>query len=187
MNKSEKRYFFIAEILLVIVAILITPWIVHQLTHTKTHLIKECVFCSEKVLKKQVLYEGEKVLVLSNFRPLIIGQTLIITKRHVVRFNEITSEENEELRQTINKVERAFKEVFGTDEYLLALQNGPKAGQTVSHVHYHLIPRVEQNVITKLKLWWSMLTNTEFLSRPLSDEELEKAYQPLKEALNKPD
>ena len=184
-NQIIKRNQLIIEIVLVAIALAITPWIIQNLINQEESIVKECAFCSDEVLKRQTLYEGEKTLVLSNYRPLLPGHSLVLPKRHIARFEELTAEENEELRLTMNKVQRAFEEVYGTDEYLLVLQNGPKAGQTVAHLHFHMIPRVEMNILTKAKLWFTMLGNTPLLTAPLNEKQLAEAYAPLKAALNK--
>lgn len=183
MNSQKKRYFLNFEALLVAIALLITPWVVGHLLAAPAAVVKPCAFCSVEVLDRQTLYQGSTVAVLNNYRPLQPGHVLIIPQRHIARFDQLTMEEHEEMRYTINKVQKAFEKVYGTDEYLLSLQNGPKAGQTVPHLHFHMIPRTKSNVITKLKLWGTMLTNTEFLTSSLNDEQLELAYRPLREAL----
>ncbi len=121
-----------------------------------------CPFCDEKVLNAQTYYEGELVRVLLNYAPILPGQSMVIPKRHVARVEDLTAAEFAEMQQVINKVQRAFQRVYGTSDYLLCCQNGLNAGQTVYHVHFHMIPRQDSSITTKLELWWGML------SRPLS-------------------
>ena len=185
MNREANfRKLFHFELILVIIAFSLAPWVVVKLHSQEVPSKKDCAFCSPEVLNRQTLYESEQTLVLSNDRPLLPGHSMVIPKRHVARYEQLTAEEHEEIRLTIHKVKQAFEEVYGTDEYLLVLQNGRKAGQTVSHVHFHMIPRMETNALTKVRLWLSILSNSPLLTSPLNEEQLEEMYGALKAALN---
>ena len=102
-----------------------------------------CAFCDSRVLETQVFYEGELVLALCTHKPVLPGHCLIIPKRHVERFEELSSNEIVEIHQVIKKIDQVVMEKFHTVSYLLLQKNGKEAGQTVPHVHFHYMPRKE--------------------------------------------
>src|SRR4029079_5164340 len=88
-----------------------------------------CAFCDKKVLTAQTFYEGEHVLALYTNRPIYAGHCLIIPKRHVSRFENLSNAEITEIGAVIKKVDKAVTTVFGNTDYLLLQKNGPAAGQ----------------------------------------------------------
>ena len=100
-----------------------------------------CPFCKTSVLESQKFYEDELILVLYTHKPIMPGHCLIIPKRHVERFENLSDAEAIRICRTICKVDQAVSNVFGTSTYLLLEKNGHEAGQTVPHVHFHYIPR----------------------------------------------
>lgn len=101
-----------------------------------------CAFCDSAILEKQRFFEGREVLGILTHKPITPGHVLIIPKRHVERFEELTAVEMEEIRECIRKVDVAAQEMFGHKDYLLLQKNGKGAGQSVPHVHFHYLPAV---------------------------------------------
>jgi len=89
----------------------------------------------------QVFFQSDLSMGLVNLKPVVPGHVLIIPKRVVHRFKDLTNAEVADLwisAQTIsNVIERHFK----ADSLTFAIQDGVAAGQTVFHVHIHIIPR----------------------------------------------
>jgi histidine triad (HIT) family protein len=143
-----------------------------------------CSFCSESVIHSQQVYEGKEVRALYNYSPALEGHLLIIPKRHVSRFEDLTDTEIVEMKQTIAKMQKAFEKVYQKSDYILVLQNGPNGGQSVPHTHFHMIPRGSESVmIVKIQLWMHFLTHA--LGRSvLNQRELQEQIIPLQQALN---
>lgn len=99
-----------------------------------------CPFCNPEVIARQKYFENDLVIALYNYRPVIEGHCLIIPKRHVERFEELTAEEMVAIQAAINKTDQAVKKVFQTQDFFILQKNGKSAGQTVPHVHFHYIP-----------------------------------------------
>lgn len=146
-------------------------------------LFSYCPFCDESVICKQQYYEGKLARAMLNYRPLITGATLIMPKRHVARMEDLTPEEFAEIGETAKKVQKAFEKVYGASDYLMVLQNGKNAGQTVYHVHFHMLPRKENSKITKIWLWWVMLTRAFDLWAPIDWTDLKKQRELLSVAI----
>jgi diadenosine tetraphosphate (Ap4A) HIT family hydrolase len=95
------------------------------------------------VERGRVLGEDELFLVVRDKYPVSIGHTLIIVKRIVARFSDLTAEEKSRLMMwidwTITHLERTLEP--RPDGFNVGLNDGPAAGQTVSQLHVHVIPR----------------------------------------------
>jgi len=75
--------------------------------------------------------------------PVSPGHTLVIPKRHVATFFDITEEEQMAIGRAIQKAKIVLDQEFTPDGYNIGINNGEAAGQTVFHLHLHLIPRYE--------------------------------------------
>ena len=100
----------------------------------------QCPFCREEVHKTQQVFETAYFRVILDYAPIVRGHLLVVPKRHVMKADELVKEEWDMLGVIIPKVVRVFHEAFSADQYILLEKNGPLSGQTVPHVHFHLIP-----------------------------------------------
>jgi diadenosine tetraphosphate (Ap4A) HIT family hydrolase len=73
--------------------------------------------------------------------PVSPGHTLIIPRRHVASFFETTAVERRELLGALDESKRALDKIFAPDGYSIGINEGSAGGQTVMHLHLHLIPR----------------------------------------------
>ncbi len=93
--------------------------------------------------KERLLSEDELFLIAKDKYPVSPGHTLIIVKRVVERFNELTHEEKLRLMQwidwCINHLHANLKPE--PDGFNVGLNDGAAAGQTVGQLHVHIIPR----------------------------------------------
>jgi len=71
------------------------------------------------------------------------GHTLVIPKQNTVNLFDMPANLWGEYMKTVQQVARAVKEGMRADGLLVQQFNGPAAGQTVFHLHFHLIPRWE--------------------------------------------
>ena len=99
-----------------------------------------CVFC--ELPSNRILCANEHFLVVEDIYPVTKHHCLIISKRHVQSYFELSQTEKislvEALELTKNHVDRQDKSVTG---YNIGINVGRDAGQTVMHFHQHLIPR----------------------------------------------
>ena len=102
-----------------------------------------CPFCDPEVIERQKVYENDLILVLYTHKPVTEGHCLIIPKRHVERFEELSEQEAIQLFHAVQKVDQAVEKTLGTRPYILLQKNGSQVGQSVPHVHVHYIPRKE--------------------------------------------
>jgi len=89
----------------------------------------------------QVFYETSQTFALVNLKPVVPGHVLVCPRRVTPKFTELADDEIADLWRTVAVVQRAIERAHGTTSSTLAIQDGPLAGQTVPHVHVHVLPR----------------------------------------------
>ena len=72
---------------------------------------------------------------------LLATHVLLLPKRKVERFRDLTAEELSDLFLAVQRVSNVIEDVHKASSLTMAVQDGPEAGQTVQHVHVHIIPR----------------------------------------------
>jgi len=98
-----------------------------------------CLFCS--VPRAQILIEYPLALAKHDGYPVSKGHTLIIPRRHVASFFETTEEERQAMLKLLDEMKAMLDREHKPDGYNIGINNGAAAGQTVMHLHMHLIPR----------------------------------------------
>ncbi len=101
---------------------------------------KLCPFCNSDIINKQYIHETECTVTLYCLTPATKGNILIIPKRHIERFEQLTEWEMQLIQQEINLVSSVFTNLYGISEFVLLQKNGKNAGQRVAHLHFHMIP-----------------------------------------------
>jgi diadenosine tetraphosphate (Ap4A) HIT family hydrolase len=100
-----------------------------------------CPFCS--LPKERIVLESSVALVIRDLFPVSPGHTLIIPRRHVGSFFETTAYEREQLLAILDTAKHRLDLELKPAGYNIGINDGTAAGQTVMHVHIHLIPRFE--------------------------------------------
>jgi bis(5'-adenosyl)-triphosphatase len=89
----------------------------------------------------KVFYATPLSFALVNLKPILPGHVLISPRRVVSRVADLTPDETTDLFLTVRKVGRMIERVFDASSLNIAIQDGVDAGQSVPHVHTHIIPR----------------------------------------------
>lgn len=100
---------------------------------------ENCVFCS--VSKDAIIVESKLSFAIFDRFPVTNGHVLVIPKRHVSSYFDLYRNEREDLFDLIEQVKIILDEKFAPDGYNIGINVGESAGQTIMHVHIHLIPR----------------------------------------------
>jgi len=135
----------------------------------------DCIFCKiiSGDIPAKIIAETEKSLAFMDAFPLAKGHSLVIPKTHYEKIQDISSEDNADLFETVRMVISKVDKI--TNATLLAIHNGKESGQEVPHVHVHLIPRSSEDSAGPVH---SMFENPP----KLSDDEISNIYEKLKKS-----
>lgn len=106
-----------------------------------------CIFCkiAAKQLPSDIIYEDEDLVAFLDIRPISRGHTLVVPKAHVERYGDLSDAAASELARVLKVLAPRIMRAVGAQGFNLGLNNGSVAGQIISHVHWHIIPRYERD------------------------------------------
>ena len=133
----------------------------------------DCLFCKivNKEIPSRIITETENSIAFLDAFPVSRGHTLVITKKHYEKVQDMTDIDNNDLFDTVHKVISKVDKL--TCSTLLAIHNGKDSGQEIPHVHVHLIPREPDDQAGPV--------HSMFKYRPkLSDDELDQLCAKIK-------
>ncbi|KAG9191841.1 bis(5'-adenosyl)-triphosphatase [Alternaria panax] len=126
------------------------------------------------VVTNQVFHVTRLSFAIVNLKPLLPGHVLVSPRRIVPRFNDLSAAEVQDLFLTVQRVSRMAERVFGASSLNIAIQDGVDAGQSVPHVHAHIIPRTKDDLREKGgtdAIYSMMETEDADLGKQLADKE----------------
>jgi diadenosine tetraphosphate (Ap4A) HIT family hydrolase len=98
-----------------------------------------CPFCQSEQIK--IVLQNDLASAFYDKFPVNKGHLLIIPKRHVNNFFDITPDEKNAIFELLDECKAILDNELKPDGYNVGINCGEAAGQTVFHVHVHLIPR----------------------------------------------
>ncbi len=102
-----------------------------------------CLFCKDPrgiSLQRELAYSARDTYAVSP------GHTLVMPKRHVASFFELSLDEVAACMDLISEEKKRIDAEFNPDGYNIGVNVGPAAGQSIFHVHIHIIPRYKGDV-----------------------------------------
>lgn len=154
-------------------------------SHDKSY----CPFCDPKI-ENSCFASSQNFLAIYNIAPILPGHTLIIPKQHLSGFLDLDDNLIFEFIQLSKKVIRVLNRAFNTDSYDWTIQDGKAAGQTIDHMHMHIIPRVEGDLPSPGD-WYPKLENYQLQDIDsedrvkLSDAELQTITKHMKQQVSR--
>ena len=115
--------------------------------------MSDCIFCkiASGAIPSATVYEDEDFRAILDIAPAHKGHVIILPKEHADNIFSLSEETASKLLPVAKKVAKAVKEVTGCDGINLLQNNGTAAGQSVFHLHVHVVPRFEGDGI--LPVW----------------------------------
>lgn len=100
--------------------------------------MEDCIFCklANKEIPTTAVYEDENTFAFNDLNPQAPVHILVVPKKHFASLNEL--EDSEILASLLNAVRKITKKLNITD-YRTVINTGEKAGQTVMHLHLHIL------------------------------------------------
>ena len=100
-----------------------------------------CPFCG--LPPRRIVWESESVVVVRDDYPVTNGHSLVIPKRHVPTWFDANPWEQAEIWRAVAEVKSALDAEHHPQGYNVGFNAGVAAGQTVMHLHVHVIPRYD--------------------------------------------
>lgn len=94
-----------------------------------------------KILNSFVFYRTALSYAFVNIKPVVPGHVLVSSIRPAPRFSDLTPAEVSDLFRVTQVISKVIEGHFGATSTTISVQDGPEAGQTVEHVHVHILPR----------------------------------------------
>ncbi|WP_123053001.1 histidine triad nucleotide-binding protein [Clostridium sp. JN-1] len=104
--------------------------------------MQNCIFC--KIIKGEIpcqkVYEDDMVLSFKDIEPAAPSHVLIIPKKHISSLNDVTEEDSKIIAHVFMAAQKIVKELgIDKDGYRIVSNCGENGGQSVPHVHFHLL------------------------------------------------
>ena len=135
----------------------------------------DCIFCKIAAgeIPSATVYEDDDFRAILDLGPAAKGHTLVIPKSHSDNLLSVEPDTAAKALKVISKTANAIKEALGCDGINVVQNNGEAAGQTVMHLHLHIIPRYKNDSVN---IGWQPM-------KP-SNEELAATAALIKEKMN---
>jgi histidine triad (HIT) family protein len=101
---------------------------------------QSCIFCriARREIPATVVHEDEDVVAFRDLNPQAPTHVLVIPKRHVAKLADATDADAPAIGRALAAVGRVAREL-GLTDYRVVANNGERAGQSVFHIHFHLL------------------------------------------------
>lgn len=135
----------------------------------------DCIFCKIAAgeISSATVYEDDDFRAILDLGPAAKGHTLVIPKSHSDNLLSVEPDTAAKALKVISRTANAIKEALGCDGINVVQNNGEAAGQTVMHLHFHIIPRYKNDSVN---IGWQPM-------KP-SNEELAATADLIKEKMN---
>ncbi len=120
------------------------------------------------------VYEDELVIAFLDINPFSTGHTLVVPKEPARTLDELSEESAGAIGAVLPRISKAILKVTGAKEFNVLQNNGPNAFQSVFHVHFHIIPKMEDGS----GLSWP------FKSSPINHEEASELASSISRAID---
>lgn len=109
--------------------------------------MKECLFCKVyQSNKDRIIEDNESCFAIYDTFPVNLGHALIIPKRHFSSWFEADEKEVQDIARLLKQCKAIIDEAYHPTGYNVGINIGEDAGQTIMHLHVHLIPRYKGDV-----------------------------------------
>jgi histidine triad (HIT) family protein len=138
-------------------------------------MVKDCIFCRiiNKEVSASIVYEDEEVIAFLSHRPVNVGHTLVVPKKHYRDIYDISESEAAYLFKITKRLTHAVRECMNAEGIRIVQNNGKAAGQVVFHLHVHIIPLKPQDDLHKSGVYRNLI-------RERNEEELKQDREKIK-------
>ncbi len=102
---------------------------------------KECEFCRLKDVQKRKIASNDLSWAFLTKTPITVGHSLVVPNRCVSKIADLKKEEWLSLLELVLKVQKNLEKILKIKDFNIAWNEGFNAGQTIPHLHIHIVPR----------------------------------------------
>ena len=126
-----------------------------------------CIFCKiiNKEIPSSIVYEDADVLAILDLAQTTLGHTLVMPKKHYANILEIPDDELTHLMSIVKMLAKRISDKLGAKGFNLLVNTNEVAGQTVMHLHVHIIPRYDENDTIKIEFTENKLDLNEIANK----------------------
>jgi len=108
---------------------------------SKIARVADCLFCKiiERQIPASIVYEDDRVLAFNDINPQAPTHVLVVPKRHIASLDELSQGDDEIVGEVVRRAAAIAKERGITAGYRTVFNTNRDAGQTVFHIHLHLL------------------------------------------------
>lgn len=103
----------------------------------------DCLFCQQE---KRVVYKTQNIYVVEDKFPVTKGHSLVIPKQHVKDWFALSKGLQYEMMDVVNAMKLIIDVKYAPDGYNIGINCGVAAGQSIFHLHLHIIPRYQNDM-----------------------------------------
>lgn len=141
-----------------------------KLTIISMNEIINCPFC-KKDIWTSVFDETDHFLAIYNLSPILPGHSMVIPRRHYTEMMELPEDLFIEMMTFSRQVVKLLSQAFNTSAFDWTVQEKEPAGQTIDHLHLHIIPRKDGDLESP-GAWYPELMHSE--SQPIDSKDRPK-------------
>jgi len=112
---------------------------------TSTNSEQGCIFCEKP--ESERLLTAPLAFAIHDLFPVAPGHILLIPTRHTASWFDLTRDEHRDILDLLDRAKDYLDSRFSPRGYTIGINEGAAAGQTIFHVHLHLIPRHPGDVV----------------------------------------
>ena len=103
----------------------------------------DCLFCkiAGREIPAEIVYENERTVAFLDINPMTLGHTVIIPKNHAGDILDLPDNQVEPTFLAVKSVTRMLTRALNPEGFTIGVNHGRISGQTVPHLHIHVIPR----------------------------------------------
>jgi len=100
-----------------------------------------CSYCDGKDVEARIIYKDNLVMAFPTNIPITPGHTLMIPIQHVATVAELSTEELTAIKDLLVRIQASLRKCLQAEGFNIAWNEGAAGGQTIDHLHIHIVPR----------------------------------------------
>jgi len=107
----------------------------------------DCLFCKigSGEIESYTIYENDSIRAFLDVNPLTLGHTVVIPKSHAGNILELQDDIVEPVFMAVKHVTKMLQDNFSPEGFTIGINHGKISGQSVDHLHVHIIPRYKDD------------------------------------------